>query len=312
MDAGSEALHDGAIRSLNLTNVGVGRDSVEDNRTKVVTNAFEFTVSVDVADFELTRFVELDGLGRLTEDGIVQTISRHGNDGPIADVARDGAEEWQALNKKEVDTKSDLPVELEDGRRNGDGRESGDTWGCGGTRGLPLQHSDVGGPVDDEGAASVVWRDRAIVNLSASEDGLESGLVRAANLSIELSSRVGCRDVTVGKHLLLVCNRGQHVVGANVLTIFITCCVENVQAGWVFREYHDRPVETVDAELDRLSGVHGYTANFANISERQDVCNRILIVPHWAKVGKIPDQRRVVLVSPVRDSAENMCAWTNV
>ena len=217
-------------------------------------------------------------------------------DRAVAKVARDGTEKRKPLHVDEVDAKRDLAVELRDGSGQRNSCERGDTRGCCGTGGLAFEDGDVW-PVDDEGAACIVGGIGAVSDVTATENGLKSGLVRAANLAIEIASSVSSLDVPSGEHLFLFSYRGDHGVrrhgGINILNIR----VENIEAGRMLGKDHSGSVKAVDTQRGSGVRVHGDATDPTHVSERQDVGYRILVIPDRTEVRKIADHCGVVMAT---------------
>jgi hypothetical protein len=73
------------------------------------------------------------------------------------------------------------------------------------------------------------------------------------------------------------------------------CTTTNVVR--VLDELHDGAVLAVYIDGWSLVGVHGNATNLANISERQDVCDRRWIEPNLTKVWEITNLRRVLITA---------------
>ena len=66
--------------------------------------------------------------------------------------------------------------------------------------------------------------------------------------------------------------------------------VVEVEAGSVLDELHDQSVRTMDAEGSFNRRVHGYATQFANGDKREDVGQRVGIVPDSPKILDVADK----------------------
>ena len=118
MNTGPQALLKRAVGAFDFANMRVGRKDIHINRTEVVMDALKFAIGVDVANLKVARFVDVDGVGCFTENGVVGAVGD-----PKTNVPGDGAEKRKALHEEEIDVVHDFPIEFDDGRREGSGCE---------------------------------------------------------------------------------------------------------------------------------------------------------------------------------------------
>ena len=79
----------------------------------------------------------------------------------------------------------------------------------------------------------------------------------------------------------------------------------------MFRELHLGSVETMDDHRRLIRRVHCHSADFPDLSQRQDIGHRVFVVPHLAEIGKISDHIRV-LMAAVGEGPNHVVAATNV
>lgn len=302
MNGGAKSLLDGANRTFNFTDVGVGWNNVEFNREEFTANAFELVITVKIANNETSSAISAHHVFGMLEDGGFGPVVNGGN-GAVAYAAGDTVVERQALDIKEIGADGDVPVKLKNGSGNGNRFESGNVGRGRGTMGGAFKVRYVGS-VDDESTFGVVGSDGAIANEVAAKDGLELCFRRSSDHTIKVASAVGCANLAIGEKFLLPGYSSNKSVSSNVI---VNVRVVYVQATVVFHELHDSAVDTVKEHCRLGGGVHSDATDLAGVGKREDIRDRIRIVPNGAKVRELPDEVRI-LETAICHGTEHM--WT--
>ena len=235
MDTRAKAIFDRLHGAFDLADVAVGGNDVEFSGFDGGADALKFAVGVYVLDAEGPVAVGLDCCQDAFQDSLVAAVGG-GDDGAISQITRDGVQETEALHKEEIDAKSDVPVKIEDGRREWDSLVCWGTGSGGGSSHLSFEDGDVRA-VDNECAFGVVRCDGAIVNAVPTQDGLELSFGWASNLAIKGAGSVGVVDLALGEQRFVFGYGGEKRIRVHRITRDIT--VVDVQTGGMFRERHD-------------------------------------------------------------------------
>jgi len=120
-------------------------------------------------------------------------------------------------------------------------------------------------------------------------------LRRAPDLSIKYSSLVRSFNFATWELCLVVSYSGDKRVVNNILVrvrLDGSGDVVVVEARTVFDELHDRAIRTMDTEGSFNGRVHREAAELANGGEREDVGQRVRIVPDSTKILDVANKRR--------------------
>ena len=120
-------------------------------------------------------------------------------------------------------------------------------------------------------------------------------LRRAPDLSIKCSSLVRSFNFATWELCLVVSYSGDKRVVDNILvrvSLDGSGGVVVVEARTVFDELHDRAIRTMDAEGSFNGRVHCDATKLANGGEREDVGQRVGIVPDSPEILDVADKRR--------------------
>ena len=129
MHAGAEPLLDCADRTFNFSDMAVSCDNVHFDWAKILTDAFELIVRVDVADVGAAGTLKGNGGPYFLQDGLVGTVGNWG-DCVETDATGDGMEESNSLCKEKIKAQRDVLMKRRDRCREGNGFERGGS-GCG-------------------------------------------------------------------------------------------------------------------------------------------------------------------------------------
>ena len=104
--------------------------------------------------------------------------------------------------KKEISAQRDVAVMQRDWHREGDSPESGGTRCRFGPHCLAFEGSDVRA-INVQSPASVIGCHRTVANQVLGEYRVKLGFTRASDLTVEVTCKVGCCNLSSGKQLLL-------------------------------------------------------------------------------------------------------------
>jgi hypothetical protein len=193
--------------------VAVGGDKVNDNGEKIVANAGEFMVGVDVANAKTAGRISVDGGPKTGENGRALAVRIRENSA-VTNVKRDCMEERDLLDIEEIGTQGDVEVVGGNGGRNWDGFKLGNMRCSGALRSGALEKRNVGA-INNEGASSVLRGNVAVAEVIPFENALEIRFRWAAEKAVEVTSRIGIKNLSGSKKLLLIGDGGDQSVMCN-------------------------------------------------------------------------------------------------
>ena len=159
----AEAIFNCPNKAFDFDNVGVGGHHVYACSVNNVSNALNFLVTVVVTRGKTAGSVELDDSVDLLENGLAPQVWDRRCNGAEADVAGDGAQETDALDREKINAEGDITVVSKDRSREWHGGECRCTGWCSGPCHLTLDGCS-GGPVYNQCANGIVGRDGAVQN----------------------------------------------------------------------------------------------------------------------------------------------------
>jgi hypothetical protein len=276
VDSATDPLLEGAHGALNLTNVTVRWNDVQCNGPDVVTNALELIVGMDVANAKTTTTVQPEEASQLVKDDAFATAGDLGK-GAECNRSRDGVQETDALDEKEIDTKGKVGVMLKNVGRNGLRHESWDMRSGGTAGGLSLEGHQVRA-VNESSTLGIIHGHGAISDEVVSQDVEENRLGGAPDLPIKSTGGVGVAKFSRGEHLPVVSDGGEESGVANGegdrrCLGYRASGVKHVESAGMLDKSHEGTIESVYVHSRSIAGVQGHAAHTSDFGKGQDVCN---------------------------------------
>jgi hypothetical protein len=163
VDAGTQPLFHSANGAFDFAYMTVGGDKVNHDGKKIIANASELMIGMDVANAKATRSIGVDGGPEPGEYGRTLAVGS-GKNGPETNITRDGVKKRYLLDVKKIGTQSDIKMVVGNGGRNGNGLKLGNMWRSGALCSGSFEKRNIGA-VDDEGASSILRGDRAVAKV---------------------------------------------------------------------------------------------------------------------------------------------------